>query len=140
MCSPYPGCHKVQSALSEFLQSLDKGRMRWYNIIGDNKGIISHILRLDTITARSILLTANLIAPKRENSDTFLIVKGTEWMKFIDSFGLIIETNLSKVGILNVHVFRIEYIPRNSSINPHIESQQLQKQFNLDHQSYGCTN
>ena len=85
--------------------------MWWYNILGDNEGSISHIIRLDTITAGSTLLTSNLIAPKRENSDSILRVKRTEWMKFVNSFGLSIETDLSKVGKLNVHFFRIGSIP-----------------------------
>ena len=49
--------------------------MWWYNILGDNEGSISHILRLDPITAGSILLTANLVALKRGNSEPILIVK-----------------------------------------------------------------
>ena len=71
MFSPYPGCHEVQSALAEFFQSLDKGRMWWYNILGDNKGIISDILMLDPITSGSAVITANLIALKREIMSTF---------------------------------------------------------------------
>ena len=61
-----------------------------YNIIGDNVGSISHILRLDTLTAGSILLTDNLVALKRGKYDPILIVKRTEWRKFIDYFGLIV--------------------------------------------------
>ena len=63
--SPYPGCHEVRGELSEFFQSLDKGRMWWKIILGDNEGSISHILWLDPITAGSILLTAKLVALKR---------------------------------------------------------------------------
>ena len=58
--SPYPGCHEVQSALSDLFQSLDKGSMWLYNILGDNKGGISDLLRIDTIAAGSILITVNL--------------------------------------------------------------------------------
>ena len=36
--SPYPGCHKICSALSNFFRSLDKGRMWRYNILGDKQG------------------------------------------------------------------------------------------------------
>ena len=61
--------------------------MWWYNILGDNGGSILHILRLDPIAAGSILVTANLIAPKRGNSDPILIVKRNEWRNFIDYFG-----------------------------------------------------
>ena len=53
--------------------------MWWYNILGDNEGSISHILRLDTITSGYILITSNLVALKRGNSDPILIVKRTEW-------------------------------------------------------------
>ena len=76
-----------------------------YNIIGDNVGSISHILRLDTLTAGSILLTDNLVALKRGKYDPILIVKRTEWRKFIDYFGLSIEANPSRVGIKNKYVF-----------------------------------
>ena len=50
MFSSYPGCHKVRSALAEFFQSLNKSRMWWYNILGDNEGSISYILWFDSIT------------------------------------------------------------------------------------------
>ena len=61
--------------------------MWWYNIVGDNKGIISYILHLSTINAGYILLNANLAALKRENYEPIKIVKRTEWRKFIDYFG-----------------------------------------------------
>ena len=51
MFSPYHGHHEVRSALSEFFGSLEKVRMWWYNILGDNEGRISHILQFDTIAA-----------------------------------------------------------------------------------------
>ena len=79
--------------------------MWWYNTLGDNEGSISHILRLDTISAGYILLTANLAALKRENCEPILIVKRTEWRKFIDYFGLSIEADPSKVGKKNVIFF-----------------------------------
>ena len=75
MISPYPGCHEVWSAISEFFQSLDKGRIWWCNILGDNEGNISHILRLDTITAGYIWLNVKLVALKRKNYDPILTVK-----------------------------------------------------------------
>ena len=103
MFSPYPGCHEVRSAISDFFLSINKGRMWWYNILGDNKGIISHLLRLGPITTGSILLTANLVALKRENSEPILIAKRTEWRKFVDYFGIIIEADPSKVGKKNVY-------------------------------------
>ena len=71
--------------------------MCWYNILGDNKGSISHILWLDPITAGSILLTVKLVALKRENYEPILTVKRTEWRKFIDYFGLSIEGEPSRV-------------------------------------------
>ena len=52
--------------------------MWWYNILGYNEGRISYILRPDPINSGSILLTANLVAPKRENPEPILIVKRTE--------------------------------------------------------------
>ena len=106
--------------------------MWWYNILGDNEGGISHLLHLGHITPGSILLTANLVALKNENSEHILILKRTEWMKFIDYFGLSIETDQSKVGNLNVHFFRIGSIPRPSSGNPHIATKHMDKYFNLE--------
>ena len=71
----YPGCHGFWSALSEFSRRFNKGSMWWYNILGYNKGSISHILRLDTITAGSILLTVKLVSLKRGNCEPILTVK-----------------------------------------------------------------
>ena len=79
--------------------------MWWYNILGDNEESISHILRLDHISSGSILLTSNLVALKRENSEPILTSKRTEWSKFIDYFGQIIDSNPSRVGKKNVHFF-----------------------------------
>ena len=76
--------------------------MWWYNILGDNKGSISNLLRLDPIAAGSILLTSKLVALKRENSEPILTVKITEWRKFIDYFGRIIETDPSRLGKKNI--------------------------------------
>ena len=101
--SPYPGCHEVQSALAEFFRSLEKGRMWWYNILGDNEGSISYLLQLDPITVGYVLLTDNLFALKRVNPELTLTVKRTEWRKFIDYFGRSIEANPSKVGKKNVN-------------------------------------
>ena len=125
MFSPYPGCHEVRSTLSEFFQSLSKSRMWWYNILGDNEGSMPHILQLDPITGGSILLTVKLVVPKKENYDTILTVKITEWRKFIDYFGQNIESNPSKVGQKNPHSVRIGYIPRPSSVNIHISRHHL---------------
>ena len=62
--------------------------MWWYNILGDNEGSISDILQLGTVTAGSVLITNNLVAPKRENTEPILTVTITEWRKLIDYFGI----------------------------------------------------
>ena len=64
---------------------------------------MSNILRIDTITAGSILLTDNLVALKKGNADPILVLKRTGWRKFIDYFGLSIEADLYKVVKKNVH-------------------------------------
>ena len=66
--------------------------MWWYNILGDNEGHISHLLQLDPITAGCDLLTSNLVSLNRVNSEPILTVKIIEWRKFIDYFGLSIDT------------------------------------------------
>ena len=66
MFPSYPGCHEVQNVPAESPQSLAKGRMLWYNILGDNEGNISYLLRFDHITAGSILLTATIIFSEKE--------------------------------------------------------------------------
>ena len=43
--------------------------MCWYNILGDNEGSMSHILRLDPIPSDSILLTVKLLALKKKIFD-----------------------------------------------------------------------
>ena len=129
--SPYPRCHKVQIALSEFFQSLDKGRMWCYNILRDNEGIISHLLQLDPINAGSILLTSNLFAPKRENYEPILTVKIIEWRKLIDYFGLIIEADPSRVGKKKIYTFHIGYVPGPSSIKLHISRHHMDKKIDL---------
>ena len=78
--------------------------MWWYNILGDNKGSIPHLLWLDTIDAGYILLTVKLVALKMENYEPILIVKRTEWRKFINYFGLSIETDPSRVGKNEIYV------------------------------------
>ena len=59
-----------------------------YNILGDNNGSISHLLKLYPIAVGSILLTSNLVALKRENTEPILTVKIIEWIKLIDYIGL----------------------------------------------------
>ena len=99
--------------------------MWWYNTLEDNKGSISHILRLDSITAGYILLTATIFAPRRENYDPILTMKGTEWRKFIDYFGISTESDPSRVDIINVIIVHIGYIPKHSSVKIHILGQHL---------------
>ena len=77
------------------------------------------------------LFTVNLVALKRENYEPILIVKITEWRKFIEYFGLSIEAAPSKVGKNNVRFVRIGSIPIPSSVNLHISGQHLDKWFNL---------
>ena len=105
--------------------------MWWYNILGDKKGIISHLLQLGTITAGYILLTAKFFALERGNYEPILTVKRTVWRKLIDYFGQSIEVDQSGVGKKNVYFFHIGYIPRPSSVNLHISSHHLEKDFNL---------
>ena len=128
--SPYPGCQEVQSALSEFFWSLDKGRMWWYNIIGDNERSISNLLQLGPITAGSILLPDNLVALKRENPESIWTVKRTEWRKFIDCFCRSIEADPSRVDKKNIHFVHIGYILRPSFVKLHKPRQHMDKQFN----------
>ena len=132
MFSPYPGCHAVRSAISDFFWNIDKGRMWQYNILGDNGGIISHLSRLDIMTARSILLTDILVALKRGYSEYILMVKRFEWRKFIHYFGLSTEANPSRVGKNNIHFVRIGSIPSTSSGNNHKSRHQCDKYFNLE--------
>ena len=106
--------------------------MGWYNILGNNKGSISHILWIDPISEGYILLTNKIVALKRVHYEPILILKITEWMKFVDFFGLSIETDLSKVGKLDDQFFRVGYIPITSYGNPHIERKQIDKQFILE--------
>ena len=72
--------------------------MWWYNILGDNEGSISDLLRIYPITTGSILLTVKLVALKREHFEPILTVKRTDWRKFIDYLGRSIEANHSGFG------------------------------------------
>ena len=106
--------------------------MLWYNILGDNKEIIPHPLHLDTITVGSVLLTSDLVALKRENTEPILTVKRTGWRKLIDYLGLSIEADPPKVGKKNAHFVYIGSIPSNSSVNHHTARKYLDKKFNLE--------
>ena len=52
----------------------------WYNIIEDSKGIISDILRIDPITAGSILFNITLVALKRENPEHIVNIWSSYWI------------------------------------------------------------
>ena len=60
------------------------------------------MLLLDSITAGSSLLAANLVELKRENTEPILTMKRTEWRKFVDCFGQCIEADPSRVGNKNI--------------------------------------
>ena len=90
--------------------------MWWYNILGDDEGSISHLLRLDPISTESNLLTVKLVALKRGNYDPNLTVKRNEWRRFIEYFGQNIEADPSRVEKKNVYFVHIGYMPIPSSI------------------------
>ena len=46
-----------------------------HNVLGDNNRLVSHILKLDTITPGSDLLTAKFVALKRVNREPILTVE-----------------------------------------------------------------
>ena len=105
--------------------------MWWYNIFGENKESISHILGFFPITAGYILLTIKLVALKRENYEPILRLKINEWRKFIDYFALIIESDPSRVGEKKIHFFHIGSIPSTSSVKLRTSRHHLDKYFNL---------
>ena len=113
-------------------QSLDKGRMWWYNILRDNKGSISYCLHIDPITEGYFLLTSNIIFMKRENTQPILTVKIIERRKLIDYFGLIIEADPSRVGKKNIYFVCIESTTIPSSVQLHISRHYLDKDLNLE--------
>ena len=100
-----------------------------YNILVDNNRSISHLLQLDPFTRGSILLTDNLNALKRENTESILTVKIIEWRKFIDYFGLSIDSYPSRVFKKNLCFVHTGYIPSPSYVKLHIERCQLDKYF-----------
>ena len=59
----------------QIFQSLNNGRMWFNNTLGYNKGSISYILRLDTVTVGPVLLATNLVALKMENNELVLTIK-----------------------------------------------------------------
>ena len=97
----------------------------WYNILGGNRGSISHLLRIYPNNEGYFLTNANLINLKRENIDPILIVKRNECRKLIDYFGLSIEANPSRVGKKNIYIFCTGYTPRPLSGNTHISRHYL---------------
>ena len=74
-----------------------------YNILGDNRGRIPHLVWFDLITLGSVLLTSNTVFLKMENPDPILRVKSFEWIKSVDCFGLNIKAYPSRV--VNENVF-----------------------------------
>ena len=101
--------------------------MWWYDILGDNKGSISHLLRIYTTTSGFVLITTSLVALKMENPEPILIVNRTEWSKSIDYSGLSIEAYPSRVGRKNIYFVHIGYITSPLSINLHISRQHMCK-------------
>ena len=99
--------------------------------IWDNKVSISHLLQLDPINPGYFSLTTNLVTLKGENPEPVLTVKRIELRKFVDYFGLSIESNPSRVGNKNVYFVHIGYIPSPSSVKLHISRHHLDKEFNL---------
>ena len=49
--------------------------MSCYNILGDNEGLVSHLLWIDPINAGYFLLTDNVVATERESTVPILTVK-----------------------------------------------------------------
>ena len=87
------------------------------NILWDNNGSSSHLLQLSPITPGSVLLTSNLVALKKENPEPILTDKIIEWRKFIDHYGLIIQSDQSRVGKKKLYFVCIGYIPSTSSVS-----------------------
>ena len=102
-----------------------------YNILGDNEGIISHLLRIGPTTEGSILLIVKRVALKRRNYEPVLTVKRTEWGKFIDYFGQSVEDNPSRLVKKKIYIFYIGYIPIPSYVKLHISRHHLEKDFNF---------
>ena len=101
--------------------------MQYYNILGDNEVSISDLLWLDTITLGQFRISTNIVALKRGNHEPILTVKSTEWRKLIDSFGLIIAVDPSRVGKSN-GFFHIRCITIPSSVNLHLSSHHMYKE------------
>ena len=114
--------------------------MRWYNILGDNEGSISDLIWFNPITEGYFLLTAKVVASKRENPEPILTVKIIEWRKFINYFGLSIEADPSRVGRKNIYFIHIEYIPIHSYVRSIYQGTILTKSLICNHKIYVCTN
>ena len=63
-----------------------------------NKGIILNLLRVNLITAGSVLLTDNPVSLKWENPEPISTVKIIEWRKLVDYIGISIEADQSRMG------------------------------------------
>ena len=125
MFSPYTGCHEFRSVLSD-CWSLNKGSLWWYSILGDNEGIISHLLRIYPITSGSILLTIKIVALKQE-----ILIPSKQWNELNggNSFIVLVYV-LSPTHILctkYIYFFHIGYIQRPSSIKLHIPRHHVEK-------------
>ena len=92
------GAPKLEVKIQNYFWSLNKGSMWWYNILGDNKRSISHLVRGYPITIRYDLLTDNLFVLKREIPEPIWIVKRIERRKLIDILDEIIEADPSSFG------------------------------------------
>ena len=111
--------------------------MWWYNIIGYNQGIISHILQLDNITEGSMLLNVKPVALKRVTYEPILIVNRTKWRNLIDYFGQSIEADPSKVGKKKIYIFPYWIYTKTFICKLHISRQHLVKYFKSNHE-YIC--
>ena len=58
---------------------------------------------MDPFTTGSILLTTDLIALKRENTESILTVKRIKWRKIIDVFCHSVEADPTRVGKKNIY-------------------------------------
>ena len=91
----------------------------------DNNRSISNLLQLDNFTRGSILLTANLDALKRGNTESILTVTIIEWRKFIGFYGRSVEADPSRVDKKNIYFVCIGYITSPLYVNTHMVRQQL---------------
>ena len=65
-------------------------------------------MRIDHISARSVLITDNLVSLKSKNTDPILTVTIIEWIKFNDYIGLSIEADPLRVVKKNLIFFILD--------------------------------